>query len=74
VRDGPRLERRTISLVVAIALSVVPLITLIRGSFKLDEVLYLVGAVVSAFVASYALRQGDRATLRYFGLCRPPPG
>lgn len=74
VRDGPKLERRTIGLVVAIALSVVPLITLIRGRFQLDEVLYLLAAVIGAFVASYALRQGSRATLRDFALCMATAG
>jgi hypothetical protein len=47
---------------------VVPVIILVRGSLRLGEVVSLLTEVVGAVVASYALRYGSAATLRYFGL------
>lgn len=74
VRGGPRLGRRTVSLVLGVALSIVPLVTLLRGNSGVGEILYLLAAIVGAFAASYAIRQGDRGTLRRFGLCMATAG
>jgi membrane protease YdiL (CAAX protease family) len=74
LRDGPRLTRRTLSLTIAVALSVVPLVTLVTGRVRLAEAAYLLAAVVGAFAASYAVRNGDRSALRCFGLCMATAG
>jgi membrane protease YdiL (CAAX protease family) len=74
VRNGPRLERRTVHLAIALPLAIVPLITLATGDLEADEVIYLLAAVGGGFIASYALGQANRGTLRYFGLCMATAG
>jgi membrane protease YdiL (CAAX protease family) len=74
VRDGPRLARRTVHLAIALPLAVMPLITLAGGDFEADDVIYLLAAVGGGVVASYALGQADRRTLRLFGLCMATAG
>jgi membrane protease YdiL (CAAX protease family) len=74
VREGPRLERRTIHLAIALPLAVMPLVTLVTGELEADDVIYLLAAVGGGFIASYALGQANRRTLRYFGLCMATAG
>jgi membrane protease YdiL (CAAX protease family) len=74
VRNGPRLERRTVHLAIALPLAIVPLITLATGDLEADDVIYLLAAVGGGFIASYALGQANRGTLRYFGLCMATAG
>jgi membrane protease YdiL (CAAX protease family) len=74
IRNGPRLERRTVHLAIALPLAIVPLITLATGDLEADDVIYLLAAVGGGFIASYALGQANRGTLRYFGLCMATAG
>lgn len=72
VRDGAPVERRTITLVVAVALMVVPVVVLVvdlSNDSGLPSILWNIAAVAGALPAAYALGLFSRQTLRYLGLC-----
>ncbi len=77
VRGGPGLSLRSVSLKLAILLTIYPfvnlVITVVRGQ-GLDIILYLLAAIVGAGAAAYALGQFRRETWRYLGLCLATAG
>ena len=58
VRDGPRIERHTMSWLLALALMILPIITLVRSWRQVDLVLYCLSAVGGAIAPT----RSDRAT------------
>jgi membrane protease YdiL (CAAX protease family) len=74
VRGGPPMDRRAVTVPLAVGLAVVPVVTLVRSLDAADEVVYCLAAVVGAVAAGYAVKQGDRQTLRDLGLCLATAG
>jgi membrane protease YdiL (CAAX protease family) len=77
VRGGPGLSLRTVSLKLAIPLTIAPVVYLVDFLIKgqgLDYVLYALAAFVGAGAAAYALGQFGRETWRYLALCLATAG